>query len=146
MKKKVYIVVFAMIFAMLCITIYIHNEFNRPALVDIHNSITQDTVSADELISIFTTNEELASNSFVEKTIEVKGVIKKINYINNRQTILLKSERFAQSFVICDMMPSTENRIGALNIGDTLAIKGICKGFLFDVIMLNCIPIERTRE
>lgn len=133
------------IFTVLSILTYTYFEFQRPPSVNTHNSISDDKLSADELISMFTHDEKFANNTYVEKTIEVKGVVKNISSMNNRQTILLQSEQFKKNFVLCDMMPFGENQVEKISVGDTIILKGVCKGFLLDVIMLNCIPIDYNK-
>ncbi len=133
------------IFTVLSILTYVYFEFQRPSRVDVLNSISDDKLSADDLISMFTHDEKLANTIYVEKTIEVKGIIKGISSMNDRRTILLKSKQFTKNFIVCDMMPFGENQVEKLSVGDTIILKGVCKGFLLDVIMLNCIPIDYNK-
>ena len=59
---------------------------------------------------------------------------------------MLKSKTFSQSFVMCDMSPISGTKINELTKGDTIALRGVCKGYLLDVIMLNCIPIHENTK
>jgi len=74
-----------------------------------------------------------------EEIIEVKGVIKEINYLNNRITILLGSDNNIRACVICDMQRNQEIKISSLKTQDTIKLKGVFKGFLTDAILLNCV-------
>ncbi len=130
----------------LAVSGYVYLKFQEPSVMDIANYHTEDKVTVDELISMFIKDKRLANSAYVEKTIEVKGIIKEINYLNKRQTILLSSQQFAESFVICDMLPTKNKKMESLAIGDSIVVKGICKGFLSDVVMLNCISIDTTSE
>ena len=96
----------------------------------------------DELIAFFQRNELQANATYVNKVIEVSGVIKDISLLNDRYTVFLKSETFSKNFVMCDMSPSGKIQGDQLTIGDSITLKGVCKGYLLDVIMLNCIPID----
>ena len=82
------------------------------------------------------------NRTYVNKVIEVSGVIKDISLLNDRYTVFLKSETFSKNFVMCDMSPSGKIQGDQLTIGDSITLKGVCKGYLLDVIMLNCIPID----
>ena len=100
----------------------------------------RDRLSIEELLTEFNGNLEKANATFIEKVIEVEGVIKEVSYLNNRHTIILKSESFTQSFVICDMSPKGNDRTNEFVVGNTIVLRGVCKGYLLDVIMLNCMP------
>lgn len=105
-----------------------------------------EQVDIVELINMFQNNEPLANATYTERLIEVSGVIQEISYLNNRQTILLHGDRFTQNFVLCDMSPES-NAARTLMAGDTITLKGVCKGYLLDVILLNCTLIhEKTKN
>lgn len=91
--------------------------------------------TSNELIKKFKNNQENAKNLYSDKIIEVSGKIKEISYLNNKTTIILKSENIDFG-VICELNP-LEN-IKKLEKNKTIRIKGICKGYLKDVILLNC--------
>jgi len=74
---------------------------------------------------------------YAGKIIEVTGFIKEISFINNRNTIILNSS--TETFgVICDLNKNQEDKIKQLKEDQKIRVKGICKGFLKDVILLNC--------
>lgn len=82
-------------------------------------------------------HKDLAINTdLIEHVISIEGIIEDINDLNHRNTVILKGKD-SKRFVICDMQKS-EN-VTLLNVGDTVTIKGILKGTLKDVILLNCI-------
>ena len=145
MGKRTKILTFILTTAAVVMLAYAYLEFNRPVKTDFSEDMVLKSVSTNEILTLFETNEELANATFVEKTIEVSGTIKDITFLNDRHTILLKSDNFTRSFVMCDMSPLKTNQVDKLAIGDTITLKGVCKGYLLDVIMLNCIPTnEKT--
>jgi len=114
--------------------------YNKPPR-DTATIETDVKISSDKLAKSFSANEIKANTDFVEKTIEVVGSIKKITNVNNRYTVLLQGQNDA-SHVICDVLPSSMEKVKELKRGQTVRLKGICKGYLLDVIMLNCILIN----
>ena len=82
-------------------------------------------------------DEERSDSLYADKIIEVTGHIKEIMFLNNRNTIILNSntENFG---VICDVNPNQKRKIKQLKKHQKIRVKGICKGFLKDVILLNC--------
>ena len=74
-----------------------------------------------------------------DEVIEIDGVIKEINYLNNRITILLGTKGTESNYVICDMQSNQKTAIVELKPKDTIKLKGLFKGILADVILLNCV-------
>ena len=104
--------------------------------------VPAEQVDIGELISMFQDNEKLANDTYTEKLIEVHGVVEEISFLNNRHTILLRGDKFAQNFILCDMAYESKEGKERITKGDTVKLKGVCKGYLLDVIMLNCVPID----
>ena len=88
----------------------------------------------NKILEIKTNNGEVK-----EQIVSVEGYIYDINHINNRNTILLSSELGENATVICDMQKNQRTLLTNLNKGELVTIKGIYKGSLNDVILLNCI-------
>ena len=119
---------------------FVVKTYNKPP-VNINEVNTEVSISSEKLLTTFNTNEISANSEYVEKVITVNGNIKKITYLNDRYTILLQGENDL-SHVMCDMSLSEIDQIRKLKKGESITIKGICKGYLMDVIMLNCILVN----
>ncbi|GGI56425.1 hypothetical protein GCM10011444_07340 [Winogradskyella haliclonae] len=92
-------------------------------------------------------NLNFNEDNLIEDIVLVEGVIQDINNLNNRSTIILKGKKDTDRLVICDMQKNQKLAINNLNLGDEISIKGIFKGTLNDVILLNCIiPQPKTNE
>ena len=135
-----------LLIALLVLCIWGYRVYEEPALKNITTANTEENLKVGELITLFQHNEVEANISYVDKVIEVEGIIKDISTTNDRYTILLESEAFTKHFIMCDMSPLSVKRVNKLVIGDTVTLKGICKGYLLDVIMLNCIPINEKSK
>ena len=144
MAKKTKILGSAFTAIVLCFLVYGYLQFQRPAQNDVSENEVFQSLSTAEILALFETDENSASALLVEKTIEVSGIIKEVNYVNDQHTILLRTEHFTRNFVMCDMSPLRSEDALRLKVGDTITLKGVCKGFLLDVIMLNCIPIHEN--
>ncbi|MFY7672109.1 OB-fold protein [Tenacibaculum sp. MEBiC06402] len=102
-------------------------------------------VSSDILLKDFITNENIADKKYVDEVIEVFGKIKEITSLNNRKTIILQTN--TDSGIICDVNNSQQELLKDLKKNQLVHIKGICKGYLKDVILLNCfIDITNQHE
>lgn len=76
--------------------------------------------------------------NFTENVVLVEGSIKEINYLNNRNTIILMGDANSDTSIICDMQKDQARLLDSLKTGQVISIKGILKGTLKDVILLNC--------
>lgn len=105
------------------------------------DNLVKDTKAVKQFDIEAHNHKDLAINTdLIEQVILIEGIVEDINGLNQRNTVILKGED-TKRFVICDMQKS-EN-LALLNVGDTVTIKGILKGTLKDVILLNCIiPIH----
>ena len=112
---------------------------------NLENEVAELTLSSNDLIKNYITNEEYANKLYAGKIIEVTGFIKEITFLNDTSTIILDSEN--ETFgVICDINPNQKEKIKTLKQQQKIRVKGICKGFLKDVILLNCTIDLQTNE
>ncbi|MFD0861570.1 hypothetical protein ACFQ1M_05085 [Sungkyunkwania multivorans] len=81
-----------------------------------------------------------------EAIVEIEGIIKEVNYTNDRVTIFLRADKEEAPFVICDMQQGQKERVEKLHPGDTIRLKGMFKGYLKDAIFLNCVISEKNYE
>lgn len=105
---------------------------------DITSISPSKVYTAGQLISELKSDQKTDS----EPVISVNGIIHEINNVNNRHTILLKGNTEGETYVICDMNINQINTTKDLKSGDSIQVKGILKGILKDVIMLNCVVIK----
>lgn len=115
--------------------------WNQPPEKITANTEVEIQINASDLLSNFIEDESKANNDFVERIIEVSGVVKEVTFLNNRYTVLLQGKG-EYACLICDMDDTEVNGISKVAIGDTITLKGVCKGFLMDAILLNCVLVN----
>lgn len=93
-------------------------------------------VSSKDLANQFNNNEEKSNSKYNNKIITVHGKVKKTSLLNNRKTIILNGT--TKTSIICDLDDHELANLNKFKKNQTLYIKGICKGSLKDVILLNC--------
>lgn len=137
MKKhqlhKIYIIVIISI-ACLCLVLSV-SIFNN---VDTSKRDTEKHFTINELIL---EHKRETFKKFIEKAIEIEGTIKEVTYKNNKYTVILSEENY-NTLILCEMQTDQNQKIVKLNVGEKTKIKGILKGVLMDVIVLNCIILE----
>ncbi|SHG46247.1 tRNA_anti-like [Flagellimonas flava] len=97
---------------------------------------------APDLISTLTGDQSAQKNIKAEKVVEITGAVKEVNDRNDRITIILRAGLEDHPAVICDMLKGERESVRKLQMGDTVKVKGIYKGFLKDAIFLNCVIVD----
>ncbi|MEE9407957.1 MAG: hypothetical protein V3V28_07775 [Polaribacter sp.] len=95
------------------------------------------SLNSEELVANFISNEDDANELYAGKIIEVVGFVKEVTFLNNRNTVILYSKN-KTSGIICDVHSSQLQKVKKLETNQKIKVKGICKGFLKDVVLLNC--------
>lgn len=95
------------------------------------------SLDSNTLVSAYMENEKESDKKYTNKLIGVTGTVKNISFINNKSTVILHSN-LLDSGVICEMDESESEKVKRLKQNQQLHVRGICKGYLKDVILLNC--------
>ena len=111
--------------------------YNKP-----HVNVAQEKAAisstASVLLEAFSADETAANLKYLGKIIQVKGVISKIEIVNKKGSISLETEALFGS-VLCTLTPEESLSTKELKIGQEILLKGICTGFLMDVVLVKCI-------
>jgi len=121
---------------------YIYFKLYDQPYLDITTVSTEIKTSSERLTASFIQNEKNANSIYQNKIIEVAGIVKEVTFLNNRNTVILYGEN-KHSGVLCDMQSNQITKVKNLKKGQKVMIKGICKGFLKDAILLNCMLINQ---
>ncbi|WP_027391553.1 OB-fold protein [Aquimarina latercula] len=121
---------------------YFYIEYYNTSHIDINNASTEISTDSQKLTASFINNENDANLIYKNKIVEVVGVVKEVTFLNNRNTIILEGEN-KNSSVLCDMQSDQLGIVKSLKKGQKIELKGVCKGFLKDVILLNCMLINQ---
>lgn len=116
---------------------FIIKLYNKP-FVDVKNSNPKLKVTAQEILNDFEMDEKLANEKYVDNVILIKGVIAGISYENGISIITLKGENDFPN-IICHMLPKDNLGVLKLKRGEQIMVKGICTGYLLDVMMVRCV-------
>jgi hypothetical protein len=97
------------------------------------------TVSAVKLVSEYEANEPMANGQYLDKVLEVDGEITEISKNQIGETVIaLKGTDMGT--VRCTVEGSAPAEI---TTGNKALLKGICTGYLMDVIMVRCVLEKR---
>ena len=145
MEKKIFNkILLVALSAGIVLSILIFNKLTEPTPKLTKSARASLKISSTELLAQFLENEEMANETYVEKVIEVEGIVKEVTFLNNRYTVLLQGQG-DYACLICDMNDNPTNQFDSITKGDTITLKGVCKGFLMDAILLNCVLITTQK-
>jgi hypothetical protein len=135
--KKFRLFLAAAIFIIVMVGLYGYSEYNR-SLPNTHYLEPAFRLEASTFIKEFETDESKASARYADKTISVYGVAHNIQATDTTATVFLNDGNSGSS-VVCQFGPESNEEINSLKKGDPVAIKGICSGYLMDVVMVRCV-------
>ncbi len=138
-KNKIILFLFGLF---LVAGLYVYFGLYLHSYIDIEKVSAEVKISSGNLTSSFILNEKSANSIYRGKVIEVEGIVREVTFLNNRNTVLLQGDT-KYSSVICDMQSNQIEEIKKLKQGQKIKIKGVCKGFLKDAILLNCMLINK---
>lgn len=134
--KKILIVSLVLVIGISLFVVY--KLYNKP-----HRDPSSEEalkVSAVELFKLYESNESEANSLYLDKVLEVSGVISEIS-TNQEQKIIVALETDNSFFgVRCTMTESDVN----VSVGQSVSIKGICTGYLSDVVITNAVITENN--
>lgn len=121
----------------LSVSIYFYNKPH----VDVKSSQADYVMTAQSLIEEYRQNEIGTDAKYSENVIQVQGRIFEVSTLKGNGVITIKEEG-DESSVICHMLPEENRKIVGLKRGHDIVVKGICTGYLLDVMMVKCTLVE----
>ena len=93
-------------------------------------------IAAGELLKSFETDEAAANTLYLGKVVKVTGLVESVSEDSVGISVYLK-EPDAMAGILCGFDKKT-NDISWVKKGTTVTIKGICTGYLMDVVFNRC--------
>lgn len=103
---------------------------------DISHEIPVELTST-ELADAYMADETAANQRFLDKAVQVTGVVEGIETNNDGQTVISLAGNYPLTGVRCTLQKSVP-----VETGKTVVVKGRCTGFLTDVVLVDCIFIK----
>ena len=106
----------------------------------VKNSKAEFEIEATQILNQFETNEELANTQYLGKVIIVIGTLESFKETPNDISLYIKQET-DMSGILCSFDKSAID-ITKLQTGSQIKVKGICTGYLIDVVLNKCVLEE----
>ncbi|HEX3007015.1 MAG TPA: hypothetical protein VHO90_05305 [Bacteroidales bacterium] len=108
----------------------------RPSESSVGSHKAEISMQASDLVMEFTTNEESANSKYLNKIIELKGIVNAVEVKDQEVTVYLRKEKDL-SGVLCSF-DKTAIDPAVIKKGEEITIKGLCSGYLMDVVFNKC--------
>jgi hypothetical protein len=117
--------------------------YNKPH-ADISKMTPDFVIDAKILFEEFESDEELASQKYIDKVLQVNGALVEVNRISDGSVILsLEDFLFGVSCSIdSSVAAAATHTIDQLSTGDLISVKGQCDGMLTDVKLSHCVLVN----
>jgi hypothetical protein len=109
--------------------------YTKP-LESIESLKTSFSISSDDLLTAFESDEDLANQKYLDKVIEVKGKVSKTERNNGTTSVYLATENELSSVIF-----QLESDDPSIKEGQEITLKGICTGYLMDVVLVRSVKV-----
>lgn len=133
-KKKILIAVLIVAACAAAIGFYLYNKPARTA-EDEKPAVTMDAAA---LYDAFEADEQKANADYLDKVIQVEGTVNSVTEEAGNAVVYLATNSDIGA-VSCTLSPGNKT---TLKKGDKARIKGICRGYLSDVVLEQSAIIE----
>ncbi len=93
-------------------------------------------VQASTIFTEYNTNEKTANSKYIDKIVEVTGEVSNVSKNSEGKTVVLLKTDDLMFGINCTMEEDVQ-----ISTGDQVSIKGICTGYLTDVVLIRCYKI-----
>lgn len=108
-------------------------KYNQP-VASLENKKPDIEVTASKLISDYEADEKTANGIYLGKIVQVAGKVSATSVEEGKTKIQLETEN-PISMIICEFEDGRD--AGTVKVGDEVKIKGLCTGYLSDVIIVQ---------
>jgi hypothetical protein len=121
----------ALVAALAGILIYLYNKPHRNVIAE-----TGIPITATELYAKFTSNEGQANQAYLNKVLQVSGQVLAIKSNSTAGKVVILNTGDPLFGVVCTLNLQ-EKVLRPMKPGEKITVKGICTGYLSDVVLTN---------
>ena len=136
-RKKLLIIVSIIILALIVIGAVAWSYVFRKSETSVAGQKATVEITASLLVKAYEMNEDSANIKYNDRVISVEGVIAEVQESDINIAVYLK-EKSGISGVMCSFDKEAAKKED-FGIGRLVKIKGICNGYLMDVVLNKCV-------
>ena len=134
MKNRKQKIILIIIIIISIIAVIFYKTYNKEH-INVEKTSAKYTMTSQKLIDDFLMDEDEANKKYVNQIIQVTGTISEIDKVS----ITIKDVN-SESTVQCNFSDKINNT--NLKQGQKITIKGLCTGYLLDVVLIECVLIK----
>ncbi|WP_299436775.1 hypothetical protein [uncultured Aquimarina sp.] len=138
-KTRIIVIISMLIIALIGTFIYTA-VYNKPH-IDVSETAPNISIESSVLLDDFLNDETQANSKYLDQIIEISGAISEITTNKDGNGIITLSNENSIGSVICHLSPEENKKINSLKKEQKITIKGICTGYLMDVILVKCVLV-----
>jgi len=117
--------------------IFGYMQWNKPK-EDIAAAKSDETISANELLTAFQTDENAANAKYNDKVVEVSGEVREVTLTEGVTIVRLKAGD-SMDGVTCELDAAIKHKRTDFKTGDPVTFKCTCSGLNMDVVLNRCV-------
>ncbi|MCB9283274.1 MAG: hypothetical protein H6563_04305 [Lewinellaceae bacterium] len=118
-----------------------YKMWNKPHR-DVAGAQADVKLQATDLFNQFSTDEATANGQYLDKIVQVCGTVAQVSNENDVITVQLDAGDLMGG-VLCELDNLTEHSRTDFQSGETVCFKGICTGYLTDVVLNRCVEVSQ---
>jgi len=130
----------ALLAGILSVGIWFYKVYNKPH-VNTEEIEADVVIDAQLLVNEFETNEEQANSKYLDQIIQVRGPINEM-LSEDGKTVITIGEGDMFGNVKCNILTEEKIDTNTLKKGQIITIKGICTGYLMNVVLVRSVIIN----
>jgi len=112
--------------------------YNKP-VASLENKKADVVATAAQLIADYESDEKAADEKYLGKVVQVSGKVIDITTAEGKTKIQIETPN-PIAVIICELEPGAEH--GSVKAGDDIVVKGMCSGYLSDVILVQATIVN----
>lgn len=131
-------IIWAILIFLIALALFSYRYYNKPHK-DVKSLKASFETTAHSLFRSFEEDEATANKKYLDKIISIKGKVKDIFFNDDGSVNVILETGSDISGVSCYLVESERDKLKNYKTGDEMKIKGICTGFLVDVVIVKSI-------
>ena len=132
--KKIILIILGLVIVVMGVWLYLNRN-----VASLQNQKPDVEVSAQKLLEDYAADEKTANETYLGKVVQVSGKVTTIAEEEGKKKVNLDTGN-PISAIICEVENGKD--IGAIKAGDEVKIKGLCSGYLSDVILVQANVVK----
>ena len=137
-KKTLLFVLPILAFIAIGVGLYLYNK----PLESLEDATAAESLEASALLQAYEADEQAANTRFLGKTIQVSGKVLDVSTSDQGGVSVSLDAGGLLGGVLCTMDAAHAETVASWTAGREVSLKGECVGFLSEVQLARCVPVQ----